>query len=63
MVYWNRLYCECGKDTEYGIWIEKSGDREISINSCCGGGCNAANNIKYCPFCGKSLNLAKEVVD
>ena len=46
-----RIRCSCGEDTEYGVFrYDKNG--EFCINSCCGN-CNAANNVRFCPFCGK----------
>ena len=52
---WYFYECECGKETEYGIIRHKT-YKEWNINSCCGN-CNSANNIKYCPFCGKKITL------
>lgn len=50
--------CECGKDTNYGIsrYIK---DYDYCIESCCGGGCVVAEGVKYCPFCGKKLEVNK----
>ena len=47
--------CDCGEDTEYGIY-RLVNDDEWCIDSCCGG-CNSANNIKYCPFCGEKIEV------
>jgi len=44
--------CPCGQKTTYDIWFD---GEEFSIRSCCGGGCEAADNIKFCPYCGEKL--------
>lgn len=41
-----------GKDLCYGI--QKWPDGTFSIDSCCGG-CSAAQDIKFCPYCGEAL--------
>lgn len=53
-----KYVCDCGSDTEYGIYRYKD-DQEWCIDSCCGGGCYSAINIKYCPFCGKKIKVIK----
>jgi len=50
--------CDCGEETEYGIYRWKN-HKEWAINSCCGG-CNSANEIKYCPYCGKEIKVEKK---
>lgn len=53
--------CDCGKSTEYGIfrWHDNQ-KKEWAIDSCCGGGCNAANNIQFCPYCGTKIEVISE---
>jgi hypothetical protein len=53
---YEEYFCECGKDTEYGIFRFK-GELDWCIGSCCGGGCVSAEDIKYCPFCGKIIEV------
>jgi len=49
--------CDCGKVTEYGIYrYEDDKECEYFIDSCCGN-CVAAVNVKYCPFCGKKIEV------
>ena len=47
--------CECGKNTQYGIYRWKDDTDVWQIDACWGGGCNAATDIKYCPYCGRKL--------
>jgi len=51
-------FCECGKETNYGIFRHKD-DNQYHIESCCGGGCVAVENIKYCPFCGEKIEIKR----
>ena len=34
-------------------------DDGFAIQGCCGGGCVVITGIKYCPFCGKLLQVKK----
>lgn len=55
------LQHNCGKgklNYGYDIFMNQTSGgliEEFSINSCCGGGCNAVTNVVFCPFCGKAL--------
>jgi hypothetical protein len=48
----------CCKDWEEKVNqpVEYSKDG-LSINGCCNGGCLVIYDIKFCPFCGKKLDL------
>ena len=31
----------------------------VNVGGCCGGGCYVLMNLKYCPFCGKKIEVTK----
>jgi hypothetical protein len=35
--------------------FEQGEDGTWNINGCCGGGCYVVSKMKYCPYCGKTL--------
>lgn len=49
------VHHECTEDLSYPIHFEED-INEYHLDSCDShGGCVAANNIKYCPYCGEEL--------
>ena len=47
------LYPEEFKPNTQGEYDETT--KKWNVNGCCGGGCFVLTDIKYCPWCGKSL--------
>jgi hypothetical protein len=49
--------CTDNEDKSYAIHYDEE-DKQFHIDSCDShGGCVAASDIKYCPYCGKLLSL------
>ena len=41
--------------------IEPREDGTWSINGCCGGGCYVITEVRFCPFCGASVEHKKRL--
>lgn len=49
--------CDCQKETTYGIYRDYPEGTTWYIDSCCGGGCVSASDIKFCPFCSLKIKV------
>ena len=55
MEEYKQVHKECTKENSYDIHEEKNGS--FHLDSCDShGGCVAASDIKFCPYCGKELS-------